>query len=100
MFIVFFDACVLYPAPVRDLIIELAIDELYQAKWTNRVHDEWIRNLLIKRPDLKLEKLEKTRQLINDSVEDCLVVGYESLLETFELPDVEDRHVLAAAIKG
>ncbi len=77
-----FDACVLYPAPVRDLIIELAIAELYRAKWTNRIHDEWISSLISKRPDLKREKLEKTRHLINSSVEDCLVEGYESIAES------------------
>jgi len=95
-----FDACVLYPAPIRDLIIELAIAELYRAKWTNRIHDEWISSLLSKRPDLNREKLEKTRILINTSVEDCLVEDYESLSETLHLPDVNDRHVLAAAIKA
>lgn len=95
-----FDACVLYPAPVRDLIIELAIAELYRAKWTNRIHDEWISSLISKRPDLKREKLEKTRHLINSSVEDCLVEGYESIAESLKLPDPDDRHVLAAAIKA
>ncbi|MGD0665131.1 MAG: PIN domain-containing protein [Rhabdochlamydiaceae bacterium] len=95
-----FDACVLYPAPVRDLIIELAIADLYRAKWSNRIHDEWISSLLNNRPDLNREKLEKTRHLINTSVEDCLVEGYESLAETLHLPDVDDRHVLAAAIKA
>ena len=100
MFVALFDACVLYPAPVRDLVIGLAVAELYHAKWTNQIHDEWIHNLLTKRPDLKVERLEKTRQLINDSVEDCLVEGYEVLMKTFELPDRNDCHVLAAAIKG
>ncbi len=91
---------VLYPAPVRDLIIELAIADLYRAKWTNRIHDEWISSLLRKRPDLDRERLEKTRLLINTSVEDSIVEGYEPLAETLKLPDLDDRHVLAAAIKA
>ncbi len=95
-----FDACVLYPAPLRDLIIELALSGLYRAKWTNRIHDEWISSLLSKRPDLNRGKLEKTRLLINASVEDSVVEGYEALSETFDLPDNNDRHVLAAAIKA
>lgn len=95
-----FDACVLYPAPVRDLIIELAVADLYRARWTDRIHDEWISSLLSKRPDLNRERLEKTRLLINSSVEDCIVHGYEPLAETLSLPDVDDRHVLAAAIKA
>jgi predicted nucleic acid-binding protein len=99
-FIVLFDACVLYQAPVRDLVIELAIGDLYRAKWTNRIHDEWINSLARNRPDLARAKLEATRQLINESLEDCLVERYETLTETLTLPDSDDRHVLAAAIKA
>jgi len=99
-FIVLFDACVLYQAPVRDLVMELGIADLYRAKWTNRIHDEWIGSLVRNRPDISREKLERTRQLLNESLEDCLVKGYESLVQTLTLPDTDDCHVLAAAIKG
>jgi hypothetical protein len=99
-FVVLFDACVLYQAPVRDLVMELGIADLYRAKWTNRIHDEWIESLIRNRPDLLRERLEKTRLLINESIEDCLVEGYETLAKTLTLPDADDRHVLAAAIKA
>ncbi len=99
-FIVVFDACVLYPAPVRDLSIRLAVAELYRAKWTNKIHDEWIYNLGVNRPDLNRENLEKMRELINESVPDSLVEGYESIAETLTLPDPGDRHILAAAVKA
>lgn len=78
-FIVLFDACVFYPACVRDLLLELAAAALFRVKWTDQIHDEWIQNLLRKRPDLSAEKLERTRMLINASVEDCLIEGYEHL---------------------
>lgn len=99
-FVVLFDACVLYQAPVRDLVIELASADLYRAKWTNLIHDEWINSLLRNRPDIPREKLEKTRQLINESIEDCLVEKYEKLARMLVLPDSDDCHVLAAAIKA
>ena len=51
--------------------------DLYQAKWTNEIHDEWIRNVLANRPDLKPTQLERTRNLMNSHVQDCLVFGYE-----------------------
>jgi hypothetical protein len=54
---VVYDACVLYPAPLRDLLVQLATTRIFRAKWTDRVHDEWIGNLLINRPDLKAEQL-------------------------------------------
>jgi hypothetical protein len=98
-FTVLFDACVLYPAPLRDLLMQLAESELFHPKWTDEIHDEWIRNLLANRPDLWLRQLERTRDLMNAHVPDCLVTGYEELIPVLTLPDPKDRHVLAAAIK-
>ncbi len=50
------------------------------------------------RPDLKWSKLERTRDLMNRNVRDCLVTGYQQLIPSLTLPDSKDRHVLAAAI--
>jgi len=98
---VLFDACVLYPAPLRDLLIELAAARvLFRAKWSDRIHEEWISNLLINRDDLKREVLERTRQLMDQAVPDCIVSGYEDLIDAINLPDKNDRHVLAAAIRS
>ena len=78
--------------------MQLALMDFFRAKWTNRIHDEWIRNLLVNRPDLKRAQLEKTRQLTNQATRDCLVEGYDALIGSITLPDEDDRHVLAAAI--
>jgi predicted nucleic acid-binding protein len=96
----FLDASVLYPAPVRDLLLELAVSDLYRAKWSNAVHEEWIAALLRNRPDLTRERLQRTRDLMNSHVRDCIIEGFEILIDSLELPDPNDRHVLAAAIKG
>lgn len=45
-FTAIYDACVLYPAPLRDLLMQLALSDLYRAKWTERIHEEWMSNLL------------------------------------------------------
>ncbi|MBP0639211.1 PIN domain-containing protein [Cupriavidus sp. AcVe19-6a] len=97
-FAVVYDACVLYPASLGDLLMRLAVTDLYRAKWTNQIHDEWIRNLLARRPELSADRLAGTRELMNRSVRDSLVFGYEHLIESIELPDPDDRHVVAAAI--
>lgn len=97
---VLFDACVLYPAPLRDLLMHLSLTDLFQAKWSDAIHDEWTRNVLKVRPDLAPERLRRTRELMNAHVCDSLVTGYEDLIPTLELPDPDDRHVLAAAIKA
>lgn len=88
----------LYPAPVRDLLLEMAAASLFRAKWSNEIHDEWIRNLLANRTDLTAEKLERTRAFMDSAVLDCLVEGHMDLVSSLELPDPDDRHVLAAAI--
>jgi hypothetical protein len=97
-FTVIYDACVLYPAPLRDFLMRLAMTDLYRARWSDMIHDEWIRNLLQQRPDLRPEDLERTRSLMNAHVRDCLVSGFEHLIPAVELPDADDSHVVAAAI--
>jgi predicted nucleic acid-binding protein len=99
-FTALYDACVLYPAPLRDLLMQLALTDLYRAKWSHMIHDEWIRNLLRHRPDLTRERLERTRERMDAHTRDCLVIGFEALIDALELPDPDDRHVLAAAIHG
>jgi hypothetical protein len=98
--IAFYDANVLYPAELRNFLMHLALTGLFRAKWSAAVHEEWISNLLINRPDLTREKLERTRKLMDKAALDALVEGYEDLIPTLSLPDENDRHVLAAAIRG
>lgn len=78
--------------------MELAAAGLFRAKWSEQIHDEWIRNLLENRDDLTAEQLGRTKDLMNATVPDCLVEGYEDLVPSLTLPDADDRHVLAAAI--
>ena len=89
-----FDECVLYPAPLRDFLMQLALTDLFRAKWSDAIHDEWMRNILADRPDIKPEELQRTRQLMDSGVRDALVTGYEFLIPTLSLPDKDDRHVL------
>jgi len=98
-FSVVYDACVLYPAPLRDLLMYLALTDLFKAHWTDRIHEEWIHALVSKQGrDRKV--LEKIRDLMDAHVRDAKVTGYEYLIDTLTLPDPNDRHVLAAAIKS
>lgn len=98
-FTVVLDACVLYPASLRDLLVRMALQGMFRAKWTEAIHEEWIEALLRREPQREREALERTRRLMNVSVLDCLVTGYEALVPTLHLPDPDDRHVLAAAIR-
>ncbi|MGY1820499.1 PIN domain-containing protein [Geodermatophilus sp. SYSU D00079] len=98
-FTVVYDANVLYPSLLRDLLIRVAQAGLVRARWTDQILDEVFRNLTKNRTDLDPERLARTRTLMNDAIRDVLVTGYEPLIETLDLPDPDDRHVLAAAIK-
>jgi predicted nucleic acid-binding protein len=99
-FTAFYDANVLYPADLRNLLMHLALTGLFRATWSAGVHEEWMSALLRNRPDLSLEKLERTRMLMDQHATDGLVTGYEDLIPGLQLPDPNDRHVLAAAIRG
>jgi predicted nucleic acid-binding protein len=94
------DANVLYPAPIRDILLQLAVEDMFQAKWTADIHREWIEALLRNEPYRERAVLERTRTLMDTAVRDALITGYETLIETLVLPDRDDRHVLAAAIIG
>jgi hypothetical protein len=93
-----YDANVLYPAPLRDMLMWLAMTPLFSARWSDHIHDEWIRNVLADRPDLSATQLGRTRDMMNRAVPGCLVSGYEGLVPALALPDMDDRHILAAAI--
>lgn len=94
-----YDANVLYPAPLRDFLMRLALTGAYRARWSAQIHDEWKRNLLLNRQDLTSAQLDRTSELMDKAIPDALVTDYESLVAGLELPDVDDRHVLAVAIK-
>ncbi len=78
--------------------MQLALTDLFRAKWTQKIHDEWKRKLLENRPDLTQRQLDRTQELMDKHVRDCLVTDYEELVPSIHLPDDHDRHVVAAAI--
>jgi predicted nucleic acid-binding protein len=94
-----YDACVLYPFHLRNLLIQLAVDGLVVARWTDAIHDEWIRSL-VKAGNVSHERLLATRDLMKAVLPDADVRGYERHEGTLALPDPNDHHVLAAAIEA
>lgn len=85
-FVAVYDACVLYPAPLRDLLLRLALTDLFRARWTERIHEEWMRSVLKDRSDLSAQQIQRTRELMDLSVPDCLVTGYEGLTKILICP--------------
>lgn len=95
------DACVLYPVSVADALMSFAEADLYAAKWTTQIEDEWIRNLEVNRPEL-VGRLTRRRDLMRLAVPDWEVAetAWRALTPALRLPDSNDVHVLAAAIAG
>ena len=94
------DACVLYPPSLRDLLMRLAAELVYQPRWTEQIHAEWMRNVLKDRPQVAPAQLERTRRLMDGISDESLVTGHEAHIPSLSLPDPDDRHVLAAAIEA
>ncbi len=94
------DANILYPAPMRDIFLQLAKDDVFRAKWTADIQREWIEALLRNEPHRDRRKLERTSERMDSEIRDALIIGYESRIDALKLPDPDDRHVLAAAIVG
>ncbi len=94
----FLDASALYPSLLRNILMRLALRDLFRAFWSERVQDEWTRAVLRDRPDLPRAPLERTRRLMDENIYEASVSGYDHLIETITLPDADDRHVMAAAI--
>ena len=95
-----YDACVLYPFHLRNLLVQCAVDRLVDARWSREIHDEWIRNLAARRPELSAERLTRTRDLMDRVLPDANVTGHLVHVPTITLPDPDDRHVVAAAIEA
>ncbi|MEH2922413.1 PIN domain-containing protein [Samsonia erythrinae] len=98
-FTAIFDACVLYPAPLRDFLMWLGLSGQFRARWSRDIHEEWKRNLLLNRPDLTRAQVDRTSDLMDRAIPDGLVDKYEALVAGLTLPDPDDCHVLAAAIR-
>ncbi|WP_137939623.1 PIN domain-containing protein [Chitinivorax sp. B] len=99
LFTAILDANVLYPAPLRDVLLSLAAAGLFHARWTSDIANEWQRNLIKNRPELA-DQLPKVAAAMERAIPDCLITSHTHLIDSLQLPDLGDRHVLAAAIAG
>lgn len=53
----FLDANVLFPAATRSVLLELARKKVFRLLWSERVHDEWMRNLAARYPHIPIDKI-------------------------------------------
>lgn len=98
-FTALYDANVLYPASLRSFLMYLALTGAYRAHWSACIHEEWKRGLLRNDSTKTVEALDRISAAMDRAMPDALVTDYQPLIAGLDLPDPDDRHVLAAAIK-
>lgn len=96
--VVIFDACILYPFHLRNIVVQLAVDRVVDARWTDAIHHEWARSLAARMPAIPIERLQATRQLMDAALPAAMVSVSQQQLRLVSLPDADDRHVVAAGI--
>ena len=97
--VVIYNANVLYPFHTRNLFLQLGVHHFVEPRWTNAIHDEWIENL-VRDGKVTRERLLRTRDIMNWALPNASVRDYEHHIGRLMLPDVNDRHVVAAAIQA
>ena len=94
------DANVLHQYPLTSLLLELAEARLYRPAWSADIHAEWQRSVIAARPGTDPALLERRRAAMDAAMPGACISGHRSLINGLTLPDPNDRHVLAAAIRA
>lgn len=97
-FVAVLDANVLYPVRCRDVLFSFAEAGLFRARLTEDILREWTVAVGRRHPTLK-DNIERQAEIVRAAFGECFVTGYDGLGRTLDLPDPDDRHVLAAAIR-
>ena len=77
--------------------MQFGVDGVIAPRWTARIHEEWIGNL-VAAGRAPVDRLRRTRDLMDSALPSADVRGWEQHMDGLVLPDPDDRHVLAAAL--
>lgn len=106
MFAALLDTSVLWPSLQRDFLLSLAIEGLYRPLWSSAILDELryheAQKLVARghNPGPAKQSAQRLVDQMSSAFDDAVVTKWESLDGTFGLPDVDDEHVVAAALVG
>jgi len=94
------DACVLVPTALCDTLLRLAEDGFFRPLWSQRILNEVEDAVLRVRPSVTAPAVRRRTEQMDSAFVDASVEGWEQVAAGLDLPDPDDRHVLAAAITG
>ena len=96
VFVAILDACVLYPASLRDTLLRGAEGDLHSLRWSDRILEETRRNLV---GDGRATEQQANRlvSVVKGNFPESDVTGFD-MLEHEITNHPKDRHVLAAAV--
>jgi predicted nucleic acid-binding protein len=94
------DANVLHPAFLRAALLWFADARLLRPVWSKDILIEWRRSVQRRHADMDDAKCDRLQRTFTSPFPDAEVTDYEAFINAVELPDDNDRHVLAAAIIG
>lgn len=92
------DANVLLPFTLRDTLLRIAAEGIFQLRWSDQILDEMDRNL-VDMGFMSSEKGARLRRKMVTYFPESGVSNYQSLLSGLH-GDPKDRHVVAAALKS
>jgi predicted nucleic acid-binding protein len=100
MYAALLDSCVLVPNALCDTLLRLAEARFYRPLWSDRTLEEVHAAVLRIHPDLGAARIDNRLRAMTTAFDDATVTTWEPVAAGLDLPDPDDRHVLAAAISG
>lgn len=93
------DANVLFPHHPRNVLVTLAVERVFEMRWTGSIESEWTNALLPKQPNFKREAALATARKMNTALPDAGVIDFAKPEIHFPKTNAKDRHVAAAAAR-
>jgi hypothetical protein len=93
------DANVLFPHHPRNVLVTLAVEGVFEMRWTGAIETEWTEALLREQPHLRREAVLATARKMKQALPNAAITGYERLTADFPNTDAKDQHVAAAAAR-
>lgn len=106
MFAALLDTSALWPSTRRDFLLSLAVEGIYRPLWSSAILEELRESEVLKfvrageLTEVARSRADHLVEQMRIAFDDAEVTGWEALEGSFELPDPNDEHVVAAALLG